>query len=173
MNIETTEYFIWIAAGLLTTIQLLYTFIIYNAPHRRIVAERKGEQRVSKQQPGISVIIATADCEELLAKHLPLILEQEYPDFEVAQERAQIIEELQSRIMDDWNDSMVGTDLEVLVDGYDEEMGQYFGLSYADSPDVDGRVWIACDEPLREGRFVMVHIDGSAEGELTGYLLED
>ena len=80
MNIETTEYFIWIAAGLLTTIQLLYTFIIYNAPHRRIVAERKGEQRVSKQQPGISVIIATADCEELLAKHLPLILEQEYPD---------------------------------------------------------------------------------------------
>ncbi len=83
MNIETTEYFIWIAVGLLTTIQLLYTFIIYNAPHRRTVAERKGEQRVFKQQPGISVIIATVDCEELLAKHLPLILEQEYPDFEV------------------------------------------------------------------------------------------
>ena len=97
----------------------------------------------------------------------------EHVDFEIAQERAQIIEELQSRIMDDWNDSMVGKDLEVLVDGYDEEMGQYFGRSYADSPDVDGRVWIACDEPLREGNFVMVHIDGSAEGELTGYLLEE
>ena len=96
----------------------------------------------------------------------------EYPDFEVAQERAQIIEELQSRIMDDWNDSMVGKELEVLVDGYDEEMGQYFGRSYADSPDVDGRVWIACDEPLREGNFVMVHIDGSAEGELTGYVID-
>ena len=97
----------------------------------------------------------------------------EYPDFEIAQERAQIIEELQSRIMDDWNESMVGQELEVLVDGYDEEMGQYFGRSYADSPDVDGRVWIACDEPLREGNFVMVHIDGSADGELTGYLMED
>ena len=96
----------------------------------------------------------------------------EYPDFEVAQERAQIIEELQSRIMDDWNDSMVGKELEVLVDGYDEEMGQYYGRSYADSPDVDGRVWIACDEPLREGNFVMVHIDGSAEGELTGYVID-
>ena len=96
----------------------------------------------------------------------------EHVDFEIAQERAQIIEELQSRIMDDWNDSMAGKELEVLVDGYDEEMGQYFGRSYADSPDVDGRVWIACDEPLREGNFVMVHIDGSAEGELTGYVID-
>ena len=96
----------------------------------------------------------------------------EHVDFEIAVERAQIIEELQSRIMDDWNDSMVGRELEVLVDGYDEEMGQYFGRSYADSPDVDGRVWIACDEPLREGEFVTVHIDGSAEGELTGYVIE-
>lgn len=83
MNIETIEYFIWIAVGLLTTIQLLYTFIIYNAAHRRIIAERKGKRKVSGKQPGISVIIAATDCEELLAKHLPLILEQEYPDFEV------------------------------------------------------------------------------------------
>ena len=97
----------------------------------------------------------------------------EYPDSDVAQERAQIIEELQSRIMDEYNESMVGKELEILVDGYDEEMGQYYGRSYADSPDVDGRVWIACDEPLREGNFVMVHIDGSAEGELTGYVMED
>ena len=96
----------------------------------------------------------------------------EHVDFEVAQERAQIIEELQSRIMDDWNDSMVGTELEVLVDGYDEEMGQYFGRYYADSPDVDGRVWLASEEPLREGNFVMVHIDGSADGELTGYVID-
>ena len=96
----------------------------------------------------------------------------EHPDFEVAVERAQIVEELQSRIMDDWNDSMVGSELEVLVDGYDEELGQFYGRSYADSPDVDGRVWLASDEPLHEGDFVMVHIDGSAEGELTGYVMD-
>ena len=96
----------------------------------------------------------------------------EHVDFEVAVERAQIVEELQSRIMDDWNDSMVGSELEVLVDGYDEELGQFYGRSYADSPDVDGRVWLASDEPLHEGDFVMVHIDGSAEGELTGYVMD-
>ena len=96
----------------------------------------------------------------------------EHVDFEVAVERAQIVEELQSRIMDEWNDSMVGSELEVLVDGYDEELGQFYGRSYADSPDVDGRVWLASDEPLHEGDFVMVHIDGSAEGELTGYVMD-
>ena len=98
--------------------------------------------------------------------------EMEHVDTETAQKRAEIIEMLQSEIMDEYNASMIGKTLEVLVDGYDEEMGQYYGRSYADSPDVDGRVWIACDEPLREGNFVMVHIDGSAEGELTGYLID-
>ena len=97
----------------------------------------------------------------------------DYPDQEVAQQRAQIVEELQSRIMDDYNESMIGRTLEVLVDGFDESLGQFYGRSYADSPDVDGRVWIACDEPLREGNFVYVTIDGSVDGELTGYLMEE
>lgn len=83
MNIETTENIIWIAVGLLATIQLLYTFIIYNAPHRRIVTERKGKLKASDQRPGISVVIAASDHGELLERHLPLILEQEYEDFEV------------------------------------------------------------------------------------------
>ena len=97
----------------------------------------------------------------------------EYVDEETAQQRAGIVEELQSRIMDDYNDSMIGKTIEVLVDGYDSDLEQYFGRSYADSPDVDGRVWIACDEPLREGNFVMVTIDGAVDGELTGYLVEE
>ncbi len=97
----------------------------------------------------------------------------EHPEFEVAQQRAEILEELQSRIMDDYNDSLVGKTLEVLVDGYDEEWGQFYGRSFADSPDVDGRVWIASEEPLREGSFVWVCIDGSTDGELTGYVVEE
>ena len=99
--------------------------------------------------------------------------EMEYPDFEVAQKRAEIIEMIQSGIMDDYNAAMVGRKLEVLVEGFDEEYEQYFGRSYADSPDIDGRVWLACDEPLTEGDFVMVQVDGVIDGDLTGYVLED
>ena len=99
--------------------------------------------------------------------------EMEYPDFEVAQKRAEIIEMIQSGIMDDYNAAMVGRKLEVLVEGFDEEYEQNFGRSYADSPDIDGRVWLACDEPLTEGDFVTVQIDGVIDGDLTGYVLED
>lgn len=96
----------------------------------------------------------------------------EHVDSETASQRAQSIEMIQSDIMDDYNASMVGKTLEVLVDGYDEEYEQFFGRTYADSPDIDGRVWLASEEPLHEGDFVMVTIDGCLDGDLTGYVQE-
>ena len=97
----------------------------------------------------------------------------DHPDFEVAQRRAEILEMIQSEIMDEYNASMIGKTVEVLVDGYDPENEQYFGRTYADSPEIDGRVWIACDEPLTEGTFISVCIDGCIEGDLAGYVVED
>ena len=97
----------------------------------------------------------------------------EHPDADVAQQRAETLEMQQSRIMDAYNSQRLGTTMEVLVDGYDEEAGQYFGRTYADSPDIDGRVWLAADEPLAEGRFVMVRIDGTVDGDLSGYVVEE
>ena len=99
--------------------------------------------------------------------------QMEFVDNEIAVKRAEIIEMLQSDVMDSYNASFIGRDLEILVDGYDEEFEQFYGRTYADSPDIDGRVWIASDTPLREGKFVMVHIDGCIEGDLSGYVLED
>lgn len=99
--------------------------------------------------------------------------EMEHVDADVAMERAQQVELLQSGIMDDYNASMVGKTLEVLVDGYDEEYEQFFGRTFADSPEIDGRVWIASQEPLHEGDFVMVQIDGTQDGDLMGILIEE
>ena len=99
--------------------------------------------------------------------------EMEHVDTETAQKRAEIVEMLQSEIMDEWSASMIGKTLEVLVDGYDEEGEQFYGRTYADSPDIDGRVWIASEEPLREGEFVMVTIDGCRDGDLSGYVVEE
>ena len=99
--------------------------------------------------------------------------EMEFVDSETAQKRAEIIEMLQSEIMDDYNASMIGRTLEILVDGYDEETEQFYGRSYADSPDIDGRVWIASDEPVQEGAFVMVKIDSCRDGDLAGFVVEE
>ena len=99
--------------------------------------------------------------------------EMDYPDSEVAQERAAMVETIQSRIMDDYNEAMIGKTLEVLVDGFDEEMEQFFGRTYGDSPEIDGRVWIATPEAISEGEFVTVKIDAVVDGDLSGYLVEE
>ena len=97
----------------------------------------------------------------------------DHVDSDTAMERAEQVEILQSRIMDDFNTSWIGKEVEVLVDGYDEEYEQFYGRTYADSPDIDGRVWISCPEPLTEGTFVTVYIDDTVDGDLTGYLVEE
>ena len=99
--------------------------------------------------------------------------DMEHPDSEVAQQRAQMVEMIQSRIMDDYNEAMMGKTMLILVDGYDDELEQFFGRTYADSPEIDGRVWIASEEPLQEGEFVTVTIDGCIDGELSGYVVEE
>ena len=99
--------------------------------------------------------------------------DMEFVDSDIAQQRAQMVETIQSRIMDAYNEAMMGKTIQVLVDGYDEEFEQYFGRSYADSPEIDGRVWIATQDDISEGDFVTVCIDGLIDGDMTGYIVEE
>lgn len=97
----------------------------------------------------------------------------EHVDEDTAMARAQKVEMIQSEIMDEYNASVMGKTLDVLVDGFDEEFEQFYGRTFADSPEIDGRVWIAAPEPLHEGDFVKVTIDGTQDGDLTGYVSEE
>lgn len=97
----------------------------------------------------------------------------DFVDNDIALQRAQIIENLQSRIMDEYNASMIGKTIRIVVDGYDEECEQYFGRTFADSPEIDGRVWIATDEPLTEGTFIHVTVDSVVDGDLSGFPVEE
>ena len=99
--------------------------------------------------------------------------DMEHVDADIAADRAEMIQAIQAQIMDEYNASMVGKTMEVLVDGYDEDAEQFFGRTFADSPDIDGRVWIASEEALSEGDFIQVHIDGILDGDLSGYIVEE
>lgn len=99
--------------------------------------------------------------------------EMEHPDLDVAISRAEMVQAIQSQIMDEYSESLIGTKMEILIDGFDEEYEQYFGRTYADSPEIDGRVWIASEEALVEGSFVTVEIDGLIEGDLSGFVVEE
>ena len=44
--------------------------------------------------------------------------------------------------------------------------------SYAESPDIDGRIYFVADREVEAGAFVPVRITGAMDGELTGELAE-
>ena len=99
--------------------------------------------------------------------------DMERVDTDTAADRAEIIQAIQAEIMDEYSASMIGTTQQVLVDGFDQETEQFYGRTYADSPEIDSRVWIASEEALVEGSFVDVYIDGVVDGDLSGYIVEE
>ena len=91
---------------------------------------------------------------------------------DVAARRVELLVDIQSRVMDAWNEERLGRVMEVLCEGFDPEAGCYAGRSYADSPDIDGRVLFTAAGLVPAGEFVKVRITGVADGDLTGEIEE-
>ena len=85
-----------------------------------------------------------------------------------AERRAELVVDVQSRVMDDFNDSRMGDLVEVLCEGFDGQSMSYVGRSYAESPDIDGRIYFTAEEDVEVGQFVFVRITDVMDGELTG-----
>ena len=91
---------------------------------------------------------------------------------EEANRRAELVVDVQSRIMDDFNDSRLGDTVEVLCEGFDGQAMCYAGRSFAESPDIDGRIYFSADREIAAGEFVPVRLTGTMDGEVTGELSE-
>ena len=87
---------------------------------------------------------------------------------EVAEHRAELLVDLQSRVMDVYNEEKLGTVVEVLCEGFDQDADCYRGRSYADSVDVDGHVFFTAAGKVPAGSFVNVRVTGTENGDLTG-----
>lgn len=81
--------------------------------------------------------------------------------------------DIQSEIIDAWNDERQGDVMEVLCEGFDGQSMLFFGRSYAESPDIDGRIYFSAPRDVAAGEFVPVRITGAMDGELTGELAEE
>ena len=91
---------------------------------------------------------------------------------EVAQRRVELVEDLQSRVMDEYNEARLGTCMEVLCEGFDSGEGCYVGRTYADSVEIDGRVLFTAAGLVPAGEFVWVRITGTQDGDLAGEIEE-
>ena len=95
----------------------------------------------------------------------------EHVDTEEAQRRAELAVDVQSDINDAYNESILGEEREVLCEGYDPQAQMFYGRSYAESPDIDGRIWFTADSEIAPGSFVNVRLTGTMDGETTGELV--
>ena len=94
-------------------------------------------------------------------------------DTEEAQRRAELVMEIQTQVMDEFNDSRMGDTVEVLCDAYDTQAMSYVGRSYAESPGIDGCIFFTVERDVEPGDFVMVRITGAMDGDLTGEAVEE
>ena len=96
----------------------------------------------------------------------------EHVSAEEAQRRAELLVDVQSDIIDAYNESVLGDVREVLCEGYDKEAMSYVGRSYAESIDIDGKIYFSANRDIMTGEFVNVRITGTMDGELTGEAAE-
>ena len=96
----------------------------------------------------------------------------DHVDTEEAQRRAELVVDVQSDIIDAYNDALLGTEREVLCEGFDGQAQMYFGRSAAESPDIDGRIYFTADGEVPAGTFVTVRLTGTMDGELTGEMAD-
>lgn len=91
-------------------------------------------------------------------------------DEQLKQDRYDILMQTQLTVSEEHNAESIGKTLTVLCDGYDRIAEIYYGRSYADAPDVDGKVYFKSTKPVNSGEFVSVKITEALDYDLIGEL---
>ncbi len=89
-------------------------------------------------------------------------------DEQTKQDRYDVLMQTQLTVTEDLNAKMIGSTIDVLVDGFDKVAEIYYGRSYKDAPDVDGKVYFKSKKKTPIGEFVRVRIDEALDYDLVG-----
>ena len=89
-------------------------------------------------------------------------------DEEIKEKRRDLIMLIQSEISENLNDAKIDTVQTVLVEGKDEIIKSFYGRTYADSEEVDGKVFFKSDRDIKSGEFVSVLIEQALEYDIFG-----
>ena len=89
-------------------------------------------------------------------------------DDQLKQDRYDIIMKEQLPICEKQGRAMIGKTLTVLCEGYDVVAETYFGRSYKDAPDIDGKVFFTSKNKHGVGDFVTVRVEEAYDYDLSG-----
>ena len=95
----------------------------------------------------------------------------EFPDQvdkETAEARGDTLMEMQYRIFEKKQLSLIGTTAQCIVEGYDAFSDSYFGRTWRDAPEIDSAIRFVSDRALETGDIVPVEIYETDEYDLIG-----
>ena len=89
-------------------------------------------------------------------------------DEQTKQDRYDIIMQTQLTVAEDLSQEKIGSTLTVLCDGFDTVAEIHYGRSYADAPDVDGKVYFTSKTRIAPGEFCKVKITEALDYDVVG-----
>lgn len=102
----------------------------------------------------------------------PAALMEDQVDEDVKEHRAELIAEQEAVIMNEWCESIVGSEIDVLVDGFDRYADCWTGRSAFDAPEVDPCVFFTVsDRKPQPGEMIKVRITDHIDCDLTGEMI--
>lgn len=93
-------------------------------------------------------------------------------DEEIREHRKEILEEQQDTRVAELYESMIGNDVEVVVEGFDRYLEHFFGRSAMFAPEIDGMIYFSAPKGkgLPVGEFVNIRITDVLDNNLIGEL---
>lgn len=93
-------------------------------------------------------------------------------DLKTKEARNDAIMNEQMLISFDINEKKIGSQVEVVTEGFDRYAECYFGRSSTDAPEIDGKIFFSSERKLRVGEYVKVAVDDVMDYDLIGTAVE-
>lgn len=92
-------------------------------------------------------------------------------DEQIKQDRYDIIMKCQNRVSAEYNEALLGSTVRVLCEGFDPVSEAFFGRTYRDAAEIDGKVWFTAKKKPAPGDFLDVRITDTMDYDLVGEAL--
>lgn len=94
-------------------------------------------------------------------------------DEDVKERRRDVLETIQADIVEEKQAALIGKTLDVLVEGYDRLSECWYGRSYMEAPEIDGKIFFTGSGSIASGAFEQVEIEETLDFDLIGSIKEE
>lgn len=92
---------------------------------------------------------------------------------EIKEKRQDVLETIQADIVEQKQQALLGKRCKVLVEGFDRFAECWYGRSYMEAPDIDGKIFFTGEGSITPGEFLEIEIEDILDFDLIGRRIEE